>query len=346
MCSTDTTCTSKSYLTEGQSKSYWSTARRHRRDAESHSLPALFHDLPPLAHLQKGGLIHSILKRDTSHPELLVLWDRMLNSSFQNIPNVTSVMQTFNNTGLVDQTMESVWESVSVLKKSLCSFSMTAINTSASTQDLFTQGLINFCSSNDTVLEASLLTVNQELTEMLLNNPTEVLGSIGGTVVVLDMLQQETSVWDFLLGLPDLFLKPTDEEILNAGAEELEDLKNAFAFLQRNFPQANISTAVTNPVITKGIGFLNYMSAWKGRDVYFKLSDVMTPSSIPLLSSDIKDLINQIQIPLDKIQVLFYEADFRTFLCDQNITATYCWSWEAGKIFEGINTWKVVEQVH
>ncbi|XP_042586458.1 uncharacterized protein LOC109091145 [Cyprinus carpio] len=345
MCSTDTTCTSKSYLTEGQSKSYWSTARRHRRDAESHSLPALFHDLPPLAHLQKGGLIHSILKRDTSHPELLVLWDRMLNSSFQNIPNVTSVMQTFNNTGLVDQTMESVWDSVSVLKKSLCSFSMTAINTSASTQDLFTQGLINFCSSNDTVLEASLLTVNQELTEMLLNNPTEVLGSIGGTVVVLDMLQQETSVWDFLLGLPDLFLKPTDEEILNAGAEELEDLKNAFTFLQRNFPQANISTAVTNPVITKGIGFLNYMSAWKGRDVYFKLSDVMTPSSIPLLSSDIKDLINQIQIPLDKIQVLFYEADFRTFLCDQNITATYCWSWEAGKIFEGINTWKVVEQV-
>ncbi len=65
----------------------------------------------------------------------------------------------------------------------------------------------------------------QVLTEMLLNNPTEVLGSIGGTVVGLDMLQQETSVWDFLLGLPDLFLKPTDEEILNAGAEELEDLK-------------------------------------------------------------------------------------------------------------------------
>ncbi|XP_016410236.1 uncharacterized protein LOC107741931 [Sinocyclocheilus rhinocerous] len=345
MCSTDSSCTSKSYLTEGQSKSYWYTGRRHRRDAESHNLPTLFHGLPPLAHLQKGGLIHSILKRDTSNPELLVLWDRMLNSSFQNIPNVTSVMQTFNNTVLVDQTMESVWESVSVLKKSLCSFSVTAINTSASTQDLFTQGLINFCSSNDTVLEASLLTLNQVLTEMLLNNPTEVLGSIGGTVVVLDMLQQETSVWDFLLGLPDLFLKPTDEEILNAGAEELEDLKNALTFLQRTFPHANISTAVTNPVITKGIGVLNYMSAWKGRDVYFKLSDVVTPSSIALLSSDMRDLINQIQIPLDKTQVLFNEADFRTFLCDQNIIASYCWSWEAGKIFEGINTWKVVEQV-
>ncbi|KAL0184700.1 hypothetical protein M9458_020396, partial [Cirrhinus mrigala] len=56
-------------------------------------------------------------------------------------------------------------------------------------------------------------------------NPTEVIESIGGTVVALDRLQQETSVWDFLLGLPDLFLKPTDEEKLNAGAEELENLQ-------------------------------------------------------------------------------------------------------------------------
>ncbi|KAK2904797.1 hypothetical protein Q8A67_006596 [Cirrhinus molitorella] len=345
MCSTDSTCTSKSYLTDPQSKSYWYTGRRHRRDAESHSLPGLLHGLPPLAHLQKGGLVHSILKRDTSNPELLELWDRMLNSSLQNIPNATSVMQTFNNTVLIDQTMESVWESVSVLKKSLCSFSMTAVNMSASSQDVFTQGLINFCSSNDTVLEASLLTLNQVLTELLLSNPTEAMESIGGTVVVLDMLQQETSVWDFLLGLPDLFLKPTDEEKLNTGVEELENLNNALTFLQRTFPQTNISTAATNPVITKGIDFLNYMSSWKGRDVYFKLSDVVNQSSIALLSSDIKDLINQIQIPLDKSLVLFNEEDFRTFLCDQNIIASYCWSWEAGQIFEGINTLKVVEQV-
>ncbi|XP_050975190.1 uncharacterized protein abca12 isoform X2 [Labeo rohita] len=222
---------------------------------------------------------------------------------------------------------------------------MTAINMSASTQDIFTKGLINFCSSNDTVLEASLLTLNQVLTELLISNPTEVIESIGGSVVVLDSLQQETSVWDFLLGLPDLFLKPTDEEMLNAGAEELENLQNALTFLQRTFPQANISTAATNPVITKGIGFLNYMSAWKGRDLYLKLSDVMNQSSIAQLNSDMKDLINQIHIPLDKIQVLFSEEDFRTFLCDQNITASYCWSWEAGQIFQGINTKKVVEQV-
>uniref|UniRef100_A0A673IZB5 ATP-binding cassette, sub-family A (ABC1), member 12 n=1 Tax=Sinocyclocheilus rhinocerous TaxID=307959 RepID=A0A673IZB5_9TELE len=32
MCNTDSTCTNKSYLTEGQSKSYWYTGHRHRRD--------------------------------------------------------------------------------------------------------------------------------------------------------------------------------------------------------------------------------------------------------------------------------------------------------------------------
>ncbi|KAI2660814.1 Glucosylceramide transporter ABCA12 [Labeo rohita] len=222
MCSTDSTCNSKSYLTNGQSKSYLYTSRRHRRDAESHSLPALLHGLPSLAHLQKGGLVHSILKRDTSNPELLELWDRMLNSSLQNIPNVTSVVQTFNNSVLVNQ-------------------------------DIFTKGLINFCSSNDTVLEASLLTLNQVLTELLISNPTEVIESIGGSVVVLDSLQQET----------------------------------ALTFLQRTFPQANISTAATNPVITKGIGFLNYMSAWKGRDLYLKLSDVLLTWSQTSASADL-----------------------------------------------------------
>lgn len=40
---------------------------------------------------------------------------------------------------------------------------------------------------------------------------------------------------------------------------------SALTFLQKTFPQANISTAVTNPVINKGIGFLNYMGAWQGR---------------------------------------------------------------------------------
>ncbi|XP_052004328.1 uncharacterized protein abca12 [Xyrauchen texanus] len=271
MCSTDSSCANRSYLTDGQSKSVWYTGHRRRRDTESHSLPALLHGLPPLADLQKGGLVHSILKRETSdQPELLRIWDQMLNSSFQS--NATSVVNIFNSSVLVDkEIMASIWESVNILKKSLCSFSMTAMNISADSQpDPITYGIINFCMSNDTVLEASLLTLNQMLTEMLLNNQSEVFSSIGGAVEVLDRLQQESSVWDFLLGLPDLLLKPS--EMISAGAEELGNLKKC-------------------------------------------------------------------------VLVLFIEEDFRTFLCNHNITAAYCWSWEAGQIFQGINTGKVAQQV-
>jgi len=41
-------------------------------------------------------------------------------------------------------------------------------------------------------------------------------------------------------------------------------------------------------------------------DVNVKLSDVMRPSSIAALSSDIKDLINQTQIPLDKVGLSWF----------------------------------------
>lgn len=67
--------------------------------------------------------------------------------------------------------------------------------------------------------------------QVFLNNPEEVLNAVGESVVVVDRLQEETSVWDFLLGLPDLFLKPTDKEKLKTGAVELGNLKK---FVFRN----------------------------------------------------------------------------------------------------------------
>ena len=53
-------------------------------------------------------------------------------------------------------------ESVSMLKKSLCSFSLSVLNMSTlSSIDPLTYGIITFCKSNDTLLEVSLLTINQ-----------------------------------------------------------------------------------------------------------------------------------------------------------------------------------------
>lgn len=43
--------------------------------------------------------------------------------------------------------------------------------------------------------------------------------------------------------------------------------------------------------------------------------------------------------------MLFNEEAFRTFLCDHNITASYCLSWDVSQVFQAIDTWKVAEQV-
>jgi len=48
-------------------------------------------------------------------------------------------------------------------------------------------------------------------------------------------------------------------------------------------------------------------------DVNVKLSDVMRPSSIAALSSDIKDLINQTQIPLDKVGLFLFLSNGSLF---------------------------------
>lgn len=53
-------------------------------------------------------------------------------------------------------------DSVNLLKKSLCSFSLMVLNVSSmSSVDPLTYGLVTFCKSNNTMLEVSLLTINQ-----------------------------------------------------------------------------------------------------------------------------------------------------------------------------------------
>lgn len=53
-------------------------------------------------------------------------------------------------------------DSVNLLKRSLCSFSLMVLNgSSMSSVDPLTYGLVTFCKSNNTLLEVSLLTINQ-----------------------------------------------------------------------------------------------------------------------------------------------------------------------------------------
>lgn len=63
------------------------------------------------------------------------------------------------------------------------------------------------------------------MTQLIMNSPAEVLNTVGVSVAVFENLQKQDSLWEFLLDLPNLFLLPTDEEILSTGAKRLEYMK-------------------------------------------------------------------------------------------------------------------------
>lgn len=65
----------------------------------------------------------------------------------------------------------------------------------------------------------------QVLTQLVLDNPTEVFNTLGVGVAVFEALQKQESFWDLLLDLPDLFLLPTTEEKFADAAQRMEYLK-------------------------------------------------------------------------------------------------------------------------
>lgn len=62
-----------------------------------------------------------------------------------------------------------------------------------------------------------------------MDNPAEVLNTVGVAVAIFEELQKQDSLWELLLDLPNLFLLSTDGEKLAAGARRLEFLKRWIA---------------------------------------------------------------------------------------------------------------------
>ncbi|XP_017562806.2 uncharacterized protein abca12 [Pygocentrus nattereri] len=187
-----------------------------------------------------------------------------------------------------------------------------------------TTALLRFCRSNDSLMEVSFSTLNQLLAQLMLEDPVKVIESVEMAVIAVDQLQEQNPVWDFLLGLPDLFVKATDQDMIMAVAERLSGLKGALTSIQSSFPQANISLDMVNPAIAEGIDILTYLRKWKGRNATFSLADVLRPMNESLISPEISTLIQHLQIPLDKVTVLFNNEAFYAFLCSTPVGGPSC----------------------
>lgn len=141
-------------------------------------------------------------------------------------------------------------ETINVLKRAVCSLTLPMINRTP--QSTLTNAVVTFCETNNTMFEVSLQTLNQVclhvgylscscvpvfvgahvlsfvgqiLTEMLLTKPEEVLSAAGMSVLLFDRLQNETSMWESLLGLPHVLSSGSVDEALSSTEDLLTNIQ-------------------------------------------------------------------------------------------------------------------------
>ncbi|KAF5903388.1 ATP-binding cassette sub-family A member 12, partial [Clarias magur] len=334
MCNSDSSCSSTSYLPDSSTKGL-----RHRRDVDAHGFPLLPHGfLPSLSDLEKFHLVHKIMKRDTTNStQMLQQWDSWLNSSMQASSNLSmSIMNAINNTLTDNQDiLDPFLETSDILKTAFCNISMSVL----STYDHDHSALEDFCTSNDTALEFSLSTLKQLITQLVLQDPLKVIMAVEMSVETIDKLQTQLPLWDFLLGLPESFLKTADQETI---AENLMGMKKAWNSIQSSFQAANTSMDMLNPIIDESIELLNYLQTWEGRNVNISLGDILTPSNMSLITSENASWIHDLQIPLNKVLVLFDRDAFLEFMCTNK---SFCDSQQVDMIYEWIDQEKVALQM-
>ncbi|KAI1885294.1 hypothetical protein AGOR_G00218670 [Albula goreensis] len=314
MCNTDSTCSNKSHLVGSRSGA---SLRSSWKAEDAQRLSLLPFSEHTFADIQKASTVHAaLLAENPDQSDMVYIWHRMLNSSHEGIPNKTVIIESLNTTFLENQeVLDAMLESVNMLKRSLCNVSLSILDvTVESPIDPFSYGLVTFCRTNDTLLEVFLLTLNQVMTELLLNNPVELLDSVGETLLLYDQLQLQNPLWEAVLGLPRLFLPSSVEEVLEHSASLLHNIKRTLSSIQSSFP--HVPLTIMNPALDEAITFLNYMSKWPGRDVYIRLSDVtMMPAHFNLSATE-TDVISRVKVPLHKATVLMDYPSFHYYVCD------------------------------
>ncbi|KAM4609404.1 uncharacterized protein ACJ7VT_015176 [Polymixia lowei] len=316
MCNTDSTCRNKSRLLTPHA----SNSRQGTWGPKDAQRLLILPKGPPMAGiLQQGGVVHSVLSRNSSGDQagLLELWDSILSSSHQGKPNNASLMAGINSTLLGDQeALNALLDSMNLLKKSMCTMALSMINTTS--VNPLTFAVVTFCQSNSTLLEVSLLTLNQMLAELMMKNPGEVATAAGEAVLLYDQLQNQTSLWESFLTIPQLLSPTSMDQALGDAQALLTNIQGVLPVIQKNFPEAGASISTVHPVLAGGINLIHYVQNWPGRDVYIALGDVVTLQN-DTLSEVVKRVLQEVRIPLDKAVGLMLDRGLvRSYMCDNS----------------------------
>ncbi|XP_036965803.1 ATP-binding cassette sub-family A member 12 isoform X3 [Acanthopagrus latus] len=310
MCNTDSTCHNKSRLVDPSASR---SSRRSTRSASS--------DSPgdsPLQDLIKGDF-RLDLPEDSSNDlaALMEVLKNMMGPSQQGRPSNVSFTNGSTPTSLEDQeTLRQLLESVSVVKRAVCTLMLPMINTTS--PDPLSSVVVNFCKSNNTVVEASLQTLNEILTQMMLTKPDEMATAAGFAMLVINQLQNETPLWDTLLAIPRLFSSGSVDQVLRSTEVLLTSIQGAIDVIKSNFPEAGASLSMVRPVLVGGISLLQYVQNWPGKAVSITIGDVVTLQN-DSVSEMVKQVLQNVEIPLDKAIALTLDKDMvRGHMCDNS----------------------------
>ncbi|CAL8371002.1 unnamed protein product [Arctogadus glacialis] len=274
--------------------------------------------------LRSGRLIKSALNNSTGNSaEMLGLWNTMLGAPYGGVVTPehptwsnNSDMGHFNSPLSVQNTSDAMVESMRELRTAMCTVGLPMVN-SSSGHPLY-YALVTFCGTNNTVLEVSLLTINQLLKDLMKREANVVVPIAAQVVVMFDQLQNHSALWDSLLAFPQLLSSTSVDQALVEGGNLFTNLQGALHVFQESFPEAGGTLSPLHILLTGGINLSRYVQKWPGRDVYISLGDVVMLQN-DTISELTKLVLRQIEIPLDKAICLLLDPDtVRSYICNNS----------------------------
>ncbi|XP_019750907.1 uncharacterized protein abca12 [Hippocampus comes] len=292
LCNTDSTCHNTSHLANPSK-----FTKRSTDNARSHGTL--------LAKLIQGGDFYSYRIPNDSSQALILDLERILMAVNQGNLRNTSHIHTKNTTLVRDQEdLYKMLEAMNVLKRPICAITLAAINTTS--PNTVSDAALNFCSSNNTVLEVFLLSLNKILKEEMRTRPDELAEVVGTAMLLFRELQNETSLWEGLLALPHLYSAGSLKQMLDTATGLLTNIRGIMQVIQNNFSETAESISALHPLIAGGINAIHYFETWPGNDVTIALGDIVMLNN-DSFSEIAKLALQNVRIPL--AQVLFMTLD-------------------------------------
>uniref|UniRef100_A0A3P8W266 ATP binding cassette subfamily A member 12 n=1 Tax=Cynoglossus semilaevis TaxID=244447 RepID=A0A3P8W266_CYNSE len=243
--------------------------------------------------------------------------------------------------------LNSLLTSVTFLKKAVCTTLLSFMNLTS--PNPVSHSLVMFCQSNSTALEVTLNVLNQvRVYILMMTNPDEMVTAAGATLMLIEHLQNETTLWETLLTVPQLFYNGSVDQALLNTEVLLSNIQGAVHFFQTNFPETGQNLSSVNPLLAGGINVVRYFLHWPGKNETVSLQDIITVENSSIAQMFFS-VLPDVQIPLHKAMGLMLDRHIvRSHLCRNSsdmLVSAACSSGTLDTLLSWISPDKLAKQV-